>query len=210
MSEIQESKIVKGEKIAYLRVSDDSQNLDRQIDMMLKEGIKERYIYKEKISGAVKGDDRAEYRAMKSALRPGDCLLIASLDRLGRDYHDICEEWKELTKVHKVDIRVLDMPILDTTKDKDLLGDLITDLVVKLLGYVAQTEREKIKLRQKQGIESAKKRGKHLGRPKAEMPKGFEEAVRSWRAGEKTAVATYTELGLKKATFYRLAKKVDE
>lgn len=203
-------KKMQGEKIAYIRVSDESQNLDRQIDMMRAEGVKERYIFQEKISGAIKGSDREVYRGMKATLREGDCLIIASIDRLGRNYSDICNEWKDLTENCKVDIKVLDMPILDTTRNKDLLGNLITDLVVQLLGYVAQTEREKIKQRQKEGIASAKARGKHLGRPKAEMPEGFAEAVKKWKNGEKTAVATYTSLGLTKPTFYRLVKKLEE
>lgn len=194
-------------KIAYIRISSSSQSLDRQIDEMLNLGIEKENIYEDVVSGAVKGEDRVGYNYMKRCLRPGDVLYISAIDRLGRSYEDIVAEWKDITMEKKADIKVLDMPLLDTTKNKNLVGNLITDLVVQLLGYVAQTEREKIKARQKAGIESARLRGKELGRPKTYIPKNFIEEVEKWRAGEQTAVATFTKLNMTKTTFYREVKK---
>ncbi|MFR2570725.1 MAG: recombinase family protein [Clostridia bacterium] len=194
-------------KIGYIRISSSSQSLDRQIDEMLNLGIEKENIYEDVISGAIKGEDRIGYNYMKRGLRKGDVLYISSIDRLGRDYDNIISEWKDITINKKADIKVLDMPLLDTTKNKDLLGNLITDLVVQLLGYVAQTEREKIKARQKAGIESARARGKRLGRPEVYIPSNFIEEVEKWRRGEQTAVATFTKLNMPKTTFYREVKK---
>ena len=193
--------------IGYIRISSSSQNLDRQIDEMLKLGISRDDIYDDITSGATKGEDRIGYNYMKRGLREGDVLHISSIDRLGRDYDDIISEWKDITTNKKADIKVLDMPLLDTTKNKDLLGSLITDLVVQLLGYVAQTEREKIKARQKAGIESARLRGEDLGRPKVYIPSNFIEEVEKWKRGEQTAVATFKKLNMTKTTFYREVKK---
>ena len=193
--------------IGYIRISSSSQSLNRQIDEMVSLGISKEDIYEDVTSGATKGEDRIGYNYMKRGLREGDVLHISSIDRLGRDYDDIVSEWKDITINKKADIKVLDMPLLDTTKNKDLLGSFITDLVVQLLGYVAQTEREKIKARQKAGIESARARGNDLGRPKVYIPSNFMEEVEKWKRGEQTAVATFTKLNMTKTTFYREVKK---
>lgn len=194
-------------KVGYIRISSNSQSLNRQIDEMAKLGIEPCDIYEDVISGAVKGEDRVGYNYMKRGLREGDILYISSIDRLGRKYEDIIAEWKDITLNKKADIVILDMPLLDTTRNKDLLGNMITDMVVQLLGYVAETEREKIKTRQKQGIESARARGKKLGRPKVYIPSNFMEEVEKWRRGEQTAVDTYKKLNIPKTTFYREIKE---
>lgn len=196
-----------GKKIGYVRVSSKEQNLDRQIKQMKELGIEDKDIYEDKQSG--KDFERIGYQYMKRQLRENDILYIVSLDRLGRNYEQIKEEWKDITKNIKADIVVLDMPLLDTTKYKDTLTDnFISDLVVQILSYVADTERQKIKQRQKEGIEVAKAKGKHLGRPITnEITEEFKTEFKKWDNGEQTAVQSYKNLGMTKTTFYRLAKE---
>lgn len=189
-------------KIGYIRVSSKDQNLDRQRAEMEALGIDN--IYEDKQSG--KDFNRIGYQYMKQSLREGDILYISSLDRLGRNYDQIIEEWKDITKNIKTDIVVLDMPLLDTTKYKDTLTDnFLTDLVVQILSYVAATEREKIKRRQREGIDIAQEKGKHLGRPiENPITDEFKEAYKEWKEGKVTAAATYRKLRMTKTTFYRL------
>lgn len=167
----------------YIRVSTEDQNLARQLVAMHEAGVPERNIYADKQSG--KDFDRPEYIKLVRKLRKGDTLYIHSIDRLGRNYDGILDQWRELTK-KGVGIVVLDMPILNTSKDRDLTGRLISDIVLQLLSYVAQTEREHIKTRQREGIAAAKARGVRFGRPPTPLPENFHEVCRMWSAGQIT------------------------
>lgn len=188
----------------YCRVSSKDQNLDRQIEAMKALGIDDRDIYTEKKSG--KDTDREQYQALRATLRKGDTLVIHSLDRLGRNYDDIKNEWAFITKEIGANIKVLDMPILDTTNAQtDLIGRVIVDVVLDLLGFVAQTEREKIRQRQAEGIKIAKEKGKYR-KDSIQAPAGFEKLFREAAAGGKTHAEVMRELGLKKTTYYRIAK----
>lgn len=188
----------------YCRVSSKDQNLDRQIEAMRAQGIDERDIYTEKQSG--KDTDREQYQALRATLREGDTLVIHSLDRLGRNYDDIKNEWAYITKEIGANIKVLDMPILDTTNAQtDLIGRVIVDVVLDLLGFVAQTEREKIRQRQAEGIKIAKEKGKYR-KDSIQAPAGFEKLFIEAADGKKTHAEVMRELGLKKTTYYRLAK----
>lgn len=167
-------------------------------------GIDDRDIYTEKKSG--KDTDREQYQALRATLRKGDTLVIHSLDRLGRNYDDIKNEWAFITKEIGANIKVLDMPILDTTNAQtDLIGRVIVDVVLDLLGFVAQTEREKIRQRQAEGIKIAKEKGKYR-KDSIQAPAGFEKLFREAAAGGKTHAEVMRELGLKKTTYYRIAK----
>jgi len=196
-------------RVGYIRVSSADQNLERQLDSMKSLGIEEKDIYIDKQSG--KDFDRVGYQYMKKGLREGDILHIHSLDRFGRNYGDIIAEWNSLTKVLKVDIKVLDMELLDTTKHKDLLGNFISDLVLQVLSFVAHKERDSIKQRQKEGITALKARndGKGIGRPSIEVSKEFTAAYKQWKDNEITAVKAMELSGLSKATFYRKVKEYE-
>lgn len=192
-------------KIGYIRVSTADQNVDRQIDQMNALGMDK--IYVEKASG--KNFDRPKYKEMKNYIREGDVLYIHSLDRFGRNKQEILNEWNEITKELMVDIIVIDMPLLDTTKHKDSLGTFISDLVLQILSWIAEEERNKILTRQAEGIAAAKSRGKHLGRPKAVLPGGFEEVYNKWKNNELLAVDAMKVLNLTKSTFYKLVKQFE-
>lgn len=192
-------------QFGYARVSTKDQNLDRQIKELLEQGINEREIYADKQSG--KDFNRPKYQALKNVLREGDTLIIKSIDRLGRNYNEILNEWKEITKDIKANIKVLDMPLLDTTQNPETLtGTFVADLVLQILSYVAQTERDFNKKRQAEGIAIAKEKGKHLGRPKAEKPDNWNEVIKQWENGEITAVKAMELTGTTKSTFYKLVK----
>ena len=193
----------------YCRVSDKDQNEARQIQELLSYGIDERNIKIDKASG--KDFNRPAYQSLiEHELRRGDLFVILSIDRLGRNYTEIQEQWKHITQVIKADIKVLDMPLLDTTKQsKDIDSTFIADLVLQILSYVAQKERENIKKRQAQGIAVAKAQGKHLGRPKAEYPNNWLDVYSKWKSGSITAVIAMDEMGLKKNTFYKLVKQYE-
>ncbi|MCY9165732.1 recombinase family protein [Bacillus atrophaeus] len=152
---------------------------------------------------------RNDYQLMKRSLREGDVLYIHSLDRFGRNKDDILNEWQEITKSIKADIVVLDMPLLDTTKYKDSMGSFISDLVLQILSWMAQEERERIRKRQREGIDVALKKGVQFGRPKAEPTDKFYQAYGKWKAGEITATAAIDEAGMKRTTFYKLVKQVE-
>ena len=188
----------------YIRCSTKDQNEARQVEKAKALGIDDRHIFIEKASG--KDFDRPVYQGMKNAtLREGDVLYIDSLDRLGRNYEGIVAEWQSLTKEMGVDIVVLDMPLLDTRVNKDLLGTLISDIVLQLLSYVAQSEREKIRTRQREGIEEAKKEGKYKGRKPVEVnPYEFDKLMTDVKAKKRTATSVMNELGLTRTTFYKL------
>lgn len=191
----------------YARVSTRDQNEDRQIVAMMEEGIPRKSIYIDKMSG--KDFDRPMYKRLKRRLREGDVLYIKSLDRLGRNYEELQEQWRVITKDMKVDVVVMDMPILDTRQDKGLLGTLISDLVLALLSYVSENEREEIRQRQAEGIAAAKERGVRFGRPSIPVPDDFEDICRRWRTGEMTMKKAAEVCGLKPQTFYGKAVKCE-
>ena len=194
-------------EFAYVRVSSKEQNEQRQLDAIRGLGIDEGYIFTDKQSG--KDFDRPDYQLMKRMLKAGDVLYIMSIDRLGRDYTGILNEWNDITKNIKAHIVVLDMPLLDTRKYADTMGTFVSDLVLQVLSFVADKERENIKKRQAQGIASAKAQGKHLGRPKASITVEFENAYKQWKTGEITAVEAMKKSNMTKATFYRKVKEYE-
>lgn len=165
--------------IGYARVSSIGQKEDRQLDELLKYGVEERHIFVDKQSG--KDFNRAAYIKMYKTLKKGDLLVIKSLDRLGRNYTEIQEEWRKITKKRGADIVVLDMPLLDTTQSKDLIGTLISDLVLQLLSFVSENERNNILQRQKEGIAAAHKRGVKFGRPAMKIPDNYAENYQLWQ-----------------------------
>ncbi len=194
----------------YVRVSTKDQNETRQVQSMLAEGITEDRIFIDKESG--KDFNRSEYQTLKRMLKdsPHSLLVISSIDRLGRNYRDILKEWQEITIDCKADIKVLDMPLLDTTKFKDLLGTFISDLILQILSFVAEQERKNIKIRQAEGIAAAKAKNVKFGRPPALVPENFEEEYKKWKAGQQTAVETMRKTNLKKSTFYKLVKMYEQ
>jgi DNA invertase Pin-like site-specific DNA recombinase len=198
----------------YVRISDKNQNEARQVEALLEFGVKNRNIKIDKISG--KDFNRKAYKSLigteesEAELREGDLLVILSIDRLGRNYEEIKEQWRYITQVIKADIKVLDMSLLDTRQQGDSLDNrFIADLVMQILSYVAQKERENIKKRQAQGIAVAKAQGKHLGRPQAEYPEQWQEIYTTWKAKQITAVTAFQQLGLTKNTFYNLVKRYE-
>ena len=191
---------------AYCRVSSTDQNEDRQVEAMLELGINERDIFVDKCSG--KDFDRPQYQALKLQLREGDVLVIKSIDRLGRNYKQICEEWREIVRDIKTNIKVVDMPILDTTRTDGLIGEVISDIVLQLLGYVAEQERAFIKQRQAEGIKLAKEKGKRLGKPPIQYPDNWKDIYTIWKSGSITAREAMKRLNLKPTSFYKLAKKL--
>jgi DNA invertase Pin-like site-specific DNA recombinase len=184
----------------YVRVSSDSQNTDRQLDAMSKLGIPPERIYTDKQSG--KDFDRPRYKALLETLIPGDLLYVLSIDRLGRNYDEIQNQWRILTKERGVDVAVIDMPLLDTRNGKDLMGTFIADLVLQILSFVAHSERDSIRARQTAGIASAKARGVHFGRPIKKPPENFAELVKLWERGKLPFSEILEHTGLKEATFY--------
>lgn len=193
----------------YMRVSTKEQNEFRQLDQLLAFGIPENHIYMDKLSG--KDFNRPAYRQLvEEILQPGDRLVVKSIDRLGRNYHEILSQWKWITQEKKADITILDMPLLDTSRDKDLIGTLISDIVLQLLSFIAENERETIRRRQREGIESAKRRGVRFGRPCRNYPHNFPEICRQWKEKEITPRQAFTLSGLPSYTFYKLARRLDE
>lgn len=188
----------------YARVSSKEQNEERQINAFKDFNIDERDVYVDKQSG--KDFNRENYLILKHILRENDLLVIKSIDRLGRNYNMIIEEWKDITKNIKADIVVIDMPLLDTRNNKDLLGTFISDLVLQILSYVAEQERSFIKLRQKEGIENALKKGVKFGRPKIEKPSNYDEVMSEWKDKKIKSKEAMELLGLKNNTFYNLLK----
>ncbi|MCQ2414930.1 MAG: recombinase family protein [Lachnospiraceae bacterium] len=185
----------------YVRVSTKEQNEDRQLIAMREFGVPEGNILIEKQSG--KDFDRPKYQRLLKRLKPGDTLVIKSIDRLGRNYDEILEQWRIITKKKDAAIVVLDMPLLDTRQGRDLTGTLIADIVLQLLSYVAQTEREFIRQRQAEGIAAAKARGVHMGRPVKNIPDDFEQLVTLWEKKKISLEQILQECGMSKATFYR-------
>lgn len=196
---------MKNKIFGYARVSSKEQNEERQIVAFKNYGIDERDIYIDKQSG--KDFDREQYNILKYILRENDILVIKSIDRLGRNYNMIIDEWKDITKNIKADIVVIDMPLLDTTKNKDLLGTFISDLILQILSYVAEQERTFIKQRQKEGISTAMNKGIKFGRPTIEKPQNYDIVVSKWKNKEIRTKEAIEQLGLKPSTFYNMVKK---
>jgi DNA invertase Pin-like site-specific DNA recombinase len=185
----------------YVRVSSMEQNEDRQMIALKKAGIPDSHIFMDKQSG--KDFHRVNYEKLVSRLQEGDLLYIMSIDRLGRNYAEIQNQWRMLTKEIGIDICVIDMPLLDTRNGKDLMGTFIADLVLQILSFVAENERENIRKRQQQGIIAAKARGVRFGRPETPTPNDFGEIVKKWEKGYITVDAAIQKCGMSQATFYR-------
>ena len=189
----------------YARVSSREQSLDRQIDALLRFGVPERWIHKEKESG--KDFDRPGYQKLIRRLKPGDTLVIKSIDRLGRNYTDIIEQWRIITKEKRASVVVLDMPLLDTRRDNDLTGTLIADIVLQLLSYVAQVERDFIHQRQAEGIAIAKRNGVRFGRrARIGKPDGYADCLKLWQDKQISAREAGKRLGVNHSTFLKWAK----
>lgn len=186
----------------YIRVSTKDQHEDRQMIAMQEFGVSEKHIYMDKLSG--KDFDRPQYKRLLRRLKGGDTLVVKSIDRLGRDYSEIQNQWRIITKEKKANIVVLDMPLLDTRqKGRDLTGTFIADLVLQILSYVAQVERENIKQRQAEGIAAAKAKGVRFGREKMPIPEEFYALRTRYREGSITARAAARELGVAHSTFFK-------
>lgn len=185
----------------YVRVSSIDQNEDRQMVVLREADVPEKNIFIDKQSG--KDFERPCYKRLVRELKKGDLLYVLSIDRLGRNYEDIQKQWRVLTKEIGIDICVLDMPLLDTRNGKDLMGTFIADLVLQILSFVAQNERENIKKRQAQGIAAAKARGVKFGRPEIATPDNFEEIVKQWEKKQLSFEETLKHCGMSEATFYR-------
>ncbi len=185
----------------YMRVSSTDQNEDRQLIALREQGVDEKNIFIDKQSG--KDFERPNYKKLVSKLKAGDLLYIISIDRLGRNYEEIQKQWRVLTKEIGIDICVLDMPMLDTRNGKDLMGTFIADLVLQILSFVAQNERENIKKRQTEGIAAAKAKGVKFGRPEKEVPDDFGKIVRAWEQKKLPFEEVLKKCGMSEATFYR-------
>jgi DNA invertase Pin-like site-specific DNA recombinase len=190
----------------YVRVSSKDQNEDRQMIAMRDMNIPEKNIFTDKQSG--KDFERPMYKKMLKKLKENDVLYIKSIDRLGRNYEEILEQWRIITKEKKIDIVVIDMPLLDTRREKNLLGTFIADLVLQILSYVSETERETTKQRQREGIEAAKLKGVQFGRPSKDYPDNWETLVEKYENGEISAKDAAHECDITASTFYRRVKKM--
>ena len=186
----------------YARVSTIAQNLDRQLDELLKLGLGQNHIYTDKESG--KDFDRKNYKKLVRRLKQGDCLFIKSIDRLGRNYNMVLDEWRFLTKEKGINIVVIDMPLLDTRiEGKNLVGKFIADVVLQVLSFVAENERETMRQRQSEGIKMAKARGVKFGRPSVVIPDNFIEIIGQYKTGKITSKKAVEMSGLTRGTFYR-------
>ena len=193
-----------GNVYGYVRVSTSEQNEDRQLIAMNTVQVPERNIYMDKQSG--KDFKRPMYMRMLKRLKQDDVLYIKSIDRLGRDYEEVLEQWRMLTKEKKVDIVVLDMPLLDTRRGRDLMGTFLSDIVLQVLSFVAENERGNIRQRQREGIEAAKRRGVRFGRPPKPLPENFAQVCERWFQGEISGTRAAKLCGMPSPTFYRKAE----
>ena len=193
-------------RFGYVRVSSKDQNEARQISALLDFGISDRDIYIDKQSG--KDFNRTQYQVLLNNIRSGDLVVFLSLDRMGRNYTEIQEQWKYITTTLGADIKILDMPLLDTREEGNSLDRrFMCDLILQILAYVAEKERANIRYRQAQGIASAKANNVKFGRPEISRPENWDEVYSLWMSGQITATTAMKELGLKKSTFYKLAKE---
>lgn len=183
----------------YIRVSSRDQNEDRQLIALREVGVEERNIFLDKQSG--KDFNRPQYRKLLRKLKKGDLLYIKGIDRLGRNYEEIQNQWRVLTKEKGIDIVVLDMPLLDTRRGKDLMGTFLSDIVLQVLSFVAENERTNIRQRQAEGIAAAKARGVRFGRPPKPLPDNFHSVYQRWKSGRITGTQAAKECGMPLATF---------
>lgn len=189
----------------YIRVSATDQNLDRQLIALRNAGVETKQIFVDKLSG--KDFNRPNYKKLIKRLKRGDLLYIVSIDRLGRNYTEIQEQWRMLIHDKQVDICVLDMPLLDTRNKKDLMGTFVAELVLQILSFVAENERANIRKRQAEGIAAAKARGVQFGRPKIVLPNDFVDIVYEWKQRELTVDDILQRYPISRTTFYRRAKE---
>lgn len=195
-----------GNVYGYVRVSSAEQKEDRQIIAIKKAGVSISHVFVDKQSG--KDFHRENYEKLVSLLKEGDLLYIMSIDRLGRNYVEIQNQWRMLTKEIGIDICVIDMPLLDTRKGKDLMGTFIADLVLQILSFVAENERENIRRRQEQGIAAAKMRGVRFGRPETKVPDDFECIIKIWEQGSIKIDEVLERCQMSKSTFYRRLREI--
>lgn len=188
----------------YIRVSTREQNEDRQLIALHEQGVEDRNIFLDKQSG--KDFDRPQYKRLLRKLKRDDLLYIKSIDRLGRNYEEIQNQWRVLTKEKGVDICVIDMPLLDTRRGKDLVGTFVSDIVLQVLSFVAENERVNIRQRQAEGIAAAKARGVRFGRPPRPLPENYHSTYQRWKAGKITGTAAAAECGMPLSTFRYRAK----
>lgn len=188
----------------YVRVSSKDQNEDRQMAAMHELGITDKQIYMDKQSG--KDFNRPQYKRLLKKLRDGDLLYVKSIDRLGRNYEEIQDQWRYITKTKNVDIVVIDMPLLDTRRGKDLMGTFVSDLVLQILSFVSENERNNIRQRQAEGIAAAKAKGKKFGRPSAPLPENFREVYQKWKDKAITLKEAAERCSMPVSTFYYRAR----
>lgn len=192
-------KTISKNTYGYVQVSSKDQNQDRQLIAMRNLFIEEKNIFMDKQSG--KDFDRPQYKKLVKKLKPDDLLYIKSIDRLGRNYDEILEQWRILTKEKRIDIVVLDMPLLDTRRGKDLMGTFLSDIVLQVLSFVAENERTNIRSRQAEGIAAAKARGVRFGRPPKPLPENYHSAYQRWKSGMISGTAAAKECGMPLSTF---------
>ncbi len=192
-------------KYGYVRVSTNTQNVDRQLNEMYKFGLLNENIYIDMQSG--KDFDRPKYQLLKNKLKKDDTLIIKSIDRLGRNYEMIIKEWREITKIIEANIYIIDFPLMDTKfENNNLISKFINDIILQILSFVAQTERENIKQRQAEGIRIAKEKGVHMGRPKYKLPHNFNEIATKYHNKEINHQQAANILNMSKATFLKYSK----
>ena len=183
----------------YVRVSSKDQNEDRQMIALREVGVPDKNIFIDKQSG--KDFQRPKYKRLLRMVKPNDLIYVKSIDRLGRNYEEIQEQWRLLTKEKRVDIVVLDMPLLDTRRGKDLMGTFLSDIVLQVLSFVAENERTNIRLRQAEGIAAAKAKGVRFGRPPSPPPENFHQVYQRWKSGKITGTAAAQECGMPLSSF---------
>lgn len=198
---------IAGKTYGYIRVSSKDQNEERQLIALHGKGVGDEFIFIDKKSG--KDFDRPQYKKLVKKLRPGDLLMIQSIDRLGRNYEEVQNQWRVLTKEKEVDICVIDMPLLDTRQGKDLMGTFIADLVLQILSFVAQNEREYIRKRQAEGIAAAKAKGVKFGRRPLPLAENFYVVHRAWRGKKLTLKQAAEACNMPVGTFYGKARKFE-
>lgn len=190
----------------YVRVSSTDQNEDRQMIALHQVGVDDKHIFMDKQSG--KDFERPQYKKMVKKMRHGDLLYVLSIDRLGRNYDEIQHQWRILTKEIGIDVCVIDMPLLDTRRSKDLLGTFVADLVLQVLSFAAHNERDNIRKRQAEGIAAAKARGVHMGRTVINAPPDFDKIVKAWEKKEITMEEAMKRCGMSETTFYRRRREM--
>ena len=198
----------KNNTYGYVRVSSAEQKEDRQLISLAELGVPSKNIFIDKVSG--KNFKRPAYKKLIRRLKTGDLLVIDSIDRLGRNYEEIISQWRLITREKGIDVKVIDMPLLDTTYHRDLLGTFISDLVLQVMSFMAQRERENTLRRQAEGISAAKKRGVHFGREKTLFPNNFDSIYMCWRSGEFTASEAAVMCGVSRQTLYDRTKELRE